>query len=81
MTGWRVAAVDTGDEDAHRRRCLQVKDADAAEDGLAKLLRTATARGRRGRGWAIEGDWALLAETDDIAEDIADDGGRRLARR
>ncbi len=66
-----VAAVDTGEKMPSVVGVVQVTDADAAEDSLAKLWECDGA-GEEG-GLAIEGDWALIAETDDIAQDIADE--------
>ena len=60
---------------------VQVSDADAAAAGLEKLKNCA-ANGDASKaappdaelGFAIEGDWAVLAETTEIAERVAADG-------
>ncbi len=60
---------------------VQVSDADAAAAGLEKL-RNCVAHGDANKvaapdadlGYAIEGDWAVLAETTEIAERAAADG-------
>jgi hypothetical protein len=70
-----VAAV-SGDEGPEPVVALQVRDADAAEEGLA-TLRDTCGGGEGELGWAVDGDWALLAETDEIADRVAgaaDDG-------
>lgn len=72
-----VAAVDTGAESPSPVMVVQVTDADGAEDGLATLQETcggdevdaATA------GWAVEGDWAVIGETAEIAEGVVADAG------
>jgi hypothetical protein len=64
-----VAAVDLGEEMPTPVGVLQVKDAAAAEDGLAKLRDCDAADTG---GWAIEGDWAVIAETDKLAEQVVD---------
>ncbi|MCD4534780.1 DUF3352 domain-containing protein [Nocardioides sp. cx-169] len=84
-----IAAVDTGkgdDDEATPTPVLvvQVNDPDAAEDGLAKLRDCATGDSAEGSseegeeteqigGWSIDGDWAVVAETTEIAEQVADD--------
>lgn len=65
-----VAAVDTGEKEPTVVGVVQVKDADAAEDGFTKLAECGG--GSDNTGWAINGDWALIADSDEIAEDVAD---------
>lgn len=65
-----VAAVDSGGETPDPVFVLQVKDADAAEKGLDAIKDCA---GEEEGGWAIEGDWAVLAQTDKIAKAVSDD--------
>ncbi len=65
-----VAAVDLGEEVPAPVGVIQVKDADAAEDGLATLRDCSGSE--ETVGWAIEGEWAVVAETDAIALDVAD---------
>lgn len=64
-----VAAVDTGEEQPSPVFVLQVKDADQAEDGIKVLERCADDT----VGLSIEGDWAVLAETDEIADQVTED--------
>ncbi len=82
-----VAAVDLGEDVPTPVLVVQVKDADQAEDGLAKLRDCAGPTEAEGLedgtesdgdedteelgGWSVEGDWAVIAETTDIAEDVA----------
>ena len=62
-----IAAVDLGEEQPVPVAVLQVKDADAASDGLARLRECA---GEDEGGWVIDGEWAVLAETDALAEEV-----------
>ena len=64
-----VAAVDLGEEMPTPVGVVQVKDAGAAEDGLATLQECT---GADVGGWAIDGEWAVIAETDDIAQQVVD---------
>ena len=64
-----VAAVDLGDGPPAPVGVLQVSDAGAAEDGLAAL---AECGGEDVGGWVVEGDWAVVAETEDIAQQVVD---------
>lgn len=64
-----LAALDLGEEQPTLAAVVQVKDAAAAEDGLAKLQECGG--GDQG-GWSIDGEWAVLAETASIAEQIAE---------
>lgn len=69
-----VAAVDLGEETPAPVGVLQVTDADAAEDGLAALADCSGA-GEDVGGWVVEGDWAVVAETEDIAQQVVDATG------
>lgn len=67
-----VAAVDLGEDMPAPVGVVQVTDSGAAEEGVAKLVETCgTAEDDSVGGWVIEGDWLILAETDDIAADAA----------
>ena len=68
-----VAAVDTGADTPTPVFVLQVKDAAAAEEGLDAIKDCA---GADEGGWAIDGDWAVIAETDEIAESVSDDAAQ-----
>ena len=65
-----VAAVDSGGETPDPVFVLQVKDAEAAEKGLETIK---DCSGEEEGGWAIDGDWVVIAQTDKIAEGVADD--------
>lgn len=67
-----VAAVDLGEDTPTPVGVLQVSDAGAAEDGLAQL---AECSGGESMGWVVEGDWAIVAETDDLAQQVVDATG------
>jgi hypothetical protein len=66
-----VAAVDLGDKSPTPVGVVQVKDAGAAEDGLAQL-RDCGGDASVG-GWVIDGDWAVIAETDKLAQQVVDE--------
>ena len=56
-----VAAVDVGEKEPDVVVVLQVKDADAADEGLTKLRDCGTESEQSG-GWVIDGDWAIVAD-------------------
>jgi hypothetical protein len=66
-----VAAVDLGDKSPTPVGVVQVKDAGAAEDGLAQL-RDCGGDASVG-GWVIDGDWAVIAETEKLAQQVVDE--------
>lgn len=71
-----AAAIPTGEEtddglpDVDPVFVVQVDDAAAADEGLATL---ADCPDFGPLGWHVEDDWAVLAETDEIAARVADD--------
>jgi hypothetical protein len=67
-----AAAVDLGEDVPTPVGVLQVTDADAAEEGLATLRDCA---GSDVGGWVIEGDWAVIAETEKLAQEVVDADG------
>lgn len=67
-----VAAVDLGEEMPTPVGVVQVTDGGAAEDGLAALAECA---GGEVGGWSVQGEWAIVAETTGIAEQVADATG------
>ena len=67
---YAVAAIDLGEEQPTIAGVVQVKDAAQAEDGFTTLMECG---GGDEAGWAIDGEWAVVAETDAIAEEIADE--------
>ncbi len=64
-----VAAVDLGDDMPAPVAVIQVTDAGAAEEGLGAL---ADCAGEELGGWVVEGEWAIVAETEDIAREVSD---------
>ena len=64
-----VAAVDLGEQAPAPVGVVQVSDASAAEDGLGTLQECG---GADVGGWVVDGDWAVIAETDDIAQQVVD---------
>jgi hypothetical protein len=70
-----VAAVDLGEDQPTPVGVIQVTDAGAAEDGVAALIDTCggTAEGdSEVGGWVVDGDWMVLAETKEIAQQVVD---------
>ncbi|WP_028650632.1 DUF3352 domain-containing protein [Nocardioides halotolerans] len=65
-----VAAVDLGGDTPDAVFVVQVKDADKAEAGLDKIKDCSGVGEEQSGGWAIEGDWAVVAESDDVADDV-----------
>ena len=73
-----LAAVDTGADQPSPVFVVQVKDADKADAGLKKIQdcndsSDSTDGAEPSGGWAINGDWAVIAETDKIAQGVVDD--------
>jgi hypothetical protein len=64
-----VAAVDVGNDDPDGVVVVQVKDADKAEAGLKKIKDCA---GGRDGGWKISGDWAVIAQSQNVADKVVD---------
>ncbi|NYE38465.1 hypothetical protein F4692_003613 [Nocardioides cavernae] len=76
-----IAAVDLGEDEPTAVGVIQVTDGGKAEEGMATLVETCggSTDGEAG-GWAVEGDWMVVAETADIAEQVVDAaGGSTLA--
>lgn len=79
-----VAAVPQGEDTPVPVLVVQVKDADAADEGFAQLRDCALGEGSSGEesadeessdalgGWSIDGEWAVVAETQEIADDVAE---------
>lgn len=70
------AIVDRDGETPAPVVVVQVKDQDAAEEGLDKIVECT--QGETGSeeelgGYAFNGDWVILAETEEIAKDVAND--------
>ncbi|KRE92285.1 hypothetical protein ASG76_17725 [Nocardioides sp. Soil774] len=68
-----IAAVDLGEDAPAAVGVVQVSDAGKAEDGVAKLVDTCGS-GEEGDvgGWVVEGDWMVVAETKEIAQQVVD---------
>lgn len=64
-----IAAVDTGEDMPSPVIVLQVSDEDAADEGMAKVK---DCSGGESGAWAIQDGWALLGETQDMVDEIAD---------
>ncbi len=68
-----VAAVDLGHDEPDVVFVVQVTDADQAEDAFEKFIDCGSGGVTETAGWAISGEWAVLAETEDIATQVAED--------
>ena len=70
-----VAAIaQGGDETPAPVFVAQIKDAGKAEDGLEAIQECGGEEsGDDLGGWSISGDWVVVAETDEIAEQVTDD--------
>lgn len=66
-----MAAVDLGEDQPTPVGVIQVEDAGAAEDGLAALADGCG--GESEEVWVIEGDWMVVAETKDLAQQVVDE--------
>jgi hypothetical protein len=76
-----MAAVDLGEDEPTAVGVVQTTDAGKAEDGLATLVDSCggSAEGEDGGesgddvgGWVVDGDWIVLAETKEIAQQVVD---------
>lgn len=68
-----AAAVDLGGEQPETVFVVQVKDPDQAETAFEKFAGCEPTGDGLTAGWAITGEWAVLAETEEIATQVADD--------
>lgn len=70
------ALVDQGNDHPDPVLVVQVKNQDKAEDGLNAIVNCGnegTGDSEDIGGYAFNGDWVVLAETEDIAEQVVDD--------
>lgn len=79
-----MAAVDLGEDEPAAVGVVQVTDAGKAEDGVTTLIEACGGTAEEGSsdsaegegddvgGWVIEGDWMVLAETEEIAQQVVD---------
>ena len=65
-----VAAVDLGEQFPTPVAVVQVTDDAKAEAGIKKLQ--SCAGGESSSGYVVDGDWAVLAETKDLAQKVVD---------
>jgi hypothetical protein len=68
-----AAAVDLGEDEPTPVFVVQIKDADKAEAAFEKFNECEPGTEGEAAGWAISGEWAVLAETEDIATQVAED--------
>lgn len=68
-----MAAVDLGGDEPTAVGVIQVTDAGQAEDGVAALVEACggSEEGDVG-GWVADGDWMVVAETEEIAQQVVD---------
>ena len=78
-----MAAVDLGEDEPTPVGVVQVTDSGKAEDGMAALVETCGGSDGTGDagGWVVDGDWMVVAETEEIAQKVVDaaDGGTLAA--
>jgi hypothetical protein len=70
---------DQGQPEVAPVAVVQVKDADAAQAGLEKLRTCAgpdTDSSDVLLGWAVEGDWVVVADSDETAQEVVDHAGQ-----
>lgn len=70
------AVIDRGDDGPAPVLVAQIKDEDKAADGLDKLVECGSQVAGESEdigGYAFNGDWVVLAETEDIAKDVVTD--------
>lgn len=73
-----MAAVDLGEDEPAPVVVVQVSDAGQAEDGMAALVDACGGASEEGAGgWVVDGDWMVIGETEEIAQQVVDakDGG------
>ncbi|MCY7395103.1 MAG: DUF3352 domain-containing protein [Nocardioides sp.] len=71
-----VAAVEDADGAPQPVVVIQVTDADAAEAGLEAIKACGAdedAASGEDTGWVVEGDWAVVAPTEELARSVSDD--------
>ena len=68
-----AAAVDLGGDQPDTVFVVQIKDADKAEAAFKKFAGCEPSGEGLTAGWAITGEWAVLAETEEIATQVAED--------
>ena len=68
-----AAAVDLGGDQPDTVFVVQIKDADKAETAFEKFAGCEPSGEGLTAGWAITGEWAVLAETEEIATQVAED--------
>lgn len=81
-----MAAVDLGEDEPTAVGVIQTTDGGKAEDGLATLIEACGGDSAEGTeegaeegetsddigGWVVDGDWIVLAETEEIAQQVVD---------
>ena len=83
-----VAAVDLGEDEPTPVFVVQVSDKDKAEDGIDKLKTCDSGDSgdesesdEESGGYVVEGGWAVVAETQDLAEKVVKEAGKAHSRR
>ncbi|NPC43623.1 DUF3352 domain-containing protein [Nocardioides sp. zg-1230] len=69
-----MAVIDLGEDEPTPVGVVQTTDGGKAEEGLATLVETCGGSDEEGDvgGWVVDGDWIVLAETNDIAQQVVD---------
>ncbi len=69
-----LAAVDVGETDPAPVGVVEITDEAAAKEGIEKLV--ACGDDSDAGGYAVEGDWVVIAATDTIAEGVVSDASK-----
>lgn len=73
-----MAAVDLGEDEPAAVGVVQVTDDGKAEEGMTTLIEACGGTGDEGTedggtgGWVVDGDWMVVAETEEIAQQVVD---------
>lgn len=73
-----MAAVDLGEDEPAAVGVVQVTDGGKAEEGMTTLIEACGGTGDEGAedggtgGWVVDGDWMVVAETEEIAQQVVD---------
>ncbi|WP_210437994.1 DUF3352 domain-containing protein [Nocardioides xinjiangensis] len=68
-----MAVLDLGEEEPTAVGVVQVSDGDRADEGMATLVEACGgASDAETGGWVVDGDWMVVAETEEIAQQVVD---------
>lgn len=69
-----MAVIDLGEDEPTPVGVVQTTDSGKAEEGLATLVETCGGSPEEGDlgGWVVDGDWIVMAETPELAQQVVD---------